>query len=203
MNSDTSSSNTSSSNTPSSNTPFQRGAEKSERVDQTRDCGRSMVGKGWGQSQDGSLTILMISFFFITLLLSFVIIDISEALLAKRELINIGEAAISRAAHHVDVDRYYSGNRGEATTSFNGSINLLPIDCQAAADSMESEIASTSLRGHEISITSFSCLNDLLHASISSYIRPTLQLPFLAPDTASTLFEISATLSVSNLIAHG
>jgi hypothetical protein len=170
------------------------------RTDQLRT--NSHQWRSWHRSEDGSLTIFILSLFFITMLLSFAIIDISGVFLAKRELVNIGEVAISRAAHHIDLDRYYSGDRTQVVSSANGPIYLVPIDCQAAASSMQSELSSTTLRGHEISIAQFSCTGDILRATLSSQVEPTLHLPFLGLNTANTLFGIRATLSASNPIGQ-
>ena len=82
--------------------------------------------------ESGSLTLVIASLFLLTLLLSFAIIDISGAYLAKRELINLGEAAITRAAHNVDDSRYYAGERTQVGTGAKGPIYLLPIDCRVA-----------------------------------------------------------------------
>ena len=155
--------------------------------------------------ESGSLSLLIISLFFITLVLSFAIIDISGALVAKRQLINIGEAAISRAAHNIDLPRYYAGewkSSGVSTSGMSpqGENYLVPIDCLVASRSLESEIASSMLHGSEVHIESFTCDGDVIHATISSEIAPTLALPILQGSVMNRLLTITATISASNEI---
>ena len=154
------------------------------------------------QSEDGSLSILITSLFLLTLLLSFAIIDISGAYLAKRELINSGEAAISRAAHQIDLNRYYSGDRVQAGSNSNGPIYLVPIDCQAAAATFDSEVSRISLHGSGVNISQFSCEGDLLRVTLQSQIPPILRLPLLHGSVMNGLLTISATLTASNPIAN-
>lgn len=160
--------------------------------------------KKWLISEEGSLSILICSLFLLTLVLSFSIVDISGAFLAKRELINMGEAAISRAAHNVDLDRYYSGDRVLAGTSATSGepTYLVPINCQLAETSLVSEISVLTLRGSTVNISQFSCEADVLRATFESHIAPALQLPFLNGSVMNGLLTISATLSASNPIAH-
>jgi len=153
----------------------------------------------------GSLSLLIISLFFITLVLSFAIIDISGALVAKRQLINIGEAAISRAAHNIDLPRYYAGewkSSGISTSGIGsqGENYLVPIDCLAASRSIESEIASSMLHGSGVHIESFTCDGDVIHATIRSEIAPTLALPILQGSVMNRLLPVTATISASNEI---
>ena len=155
--------------------------------------------------ESGSLSLLIISLFFITLVLSFAIIDISGALVAKRQLFNIGEAAISRAAHNIDLPRYYAGDwksSGVSTSGMSpqGENYLVPIDCLVASRSLESEIASSMLHGSEVHIESFTCDGDVIHATISSEIAPTLALPILQGSVMNRLLTITATISASNEI---
>ena len=156
----------------------------------------------WFIREDGSLSLLITSLFLFTLVLSFAIIDISGAYLAKRELINMGEAAISRSAHNVDLNRYYSGDR--VTSGINPSTGdptyLVPVDCQSAEKSLASEVSELSLHGSAVNISQFSCEADILHATLESKIAPTLRLPLLNGSIMNGLLTISATLSVSNHI---
>ena len=154
----------------------------------------------WLADETGSLSILITTLFLLTLLLSFSIIDISSAYMAKRELVNIGEAAISRAAHNVDLNRYYSGDRVQAGSNSSGPTYLLPIDCQASAVTMESEVAAAQLRGSPIDITDFSCVGDVITATIRSQIPPALKLPLLPGSVMNGLLDIRATISASNRI---
>lgn len=152
------------------------------------------------QDESGSLSIFIIFLFLITLTLSFSIIDISGAYLAKRELINIAEPAISRAAHNVDLDRYYSGDRIQVGTNSSGPVYIMPIDCQAAASTLETEIANTTLHGSAVDISDFSCQSDVLKVTVQAVIHPTLSIPLLHGSVMNGMLTISATMSASNPI---
>lgn len=154
----------------------------------------------FSRNESGSLSVFIIFLFLITLMLSFSIVDISGLYLAKRELINIAEPAISRAAHNVDLNRYYSGDRVQAGTNSAGPIYLVPIDCQAAAATLEAEIANITFRGSAINISQFTCQSDVLKATLQTIIHPTLAIPLLQGSVMNGLLTISATLSASNPI---
>jgi Flp pilus assembly protein TadG len=160
------------------------------------------------RDESGSLTLFITSLFLLTLLLSFAIIDISGALVAKRQLVNIGEAAISRAAHNIDLARYYSGEftisgYGTSGVGTSGEKYLVPIDCQAASLTLESEIAMSQLHRSPINILSFTCEGDLIRATITSKIAPLLALPILQGSVMNQFLNITATVSASNEIRTG
>jgi hypothetical protein len=152
------------------------------------------------RDETGSLSLFIISLFLLTMVLSFAIIDLSGAYLAQRQLINIGESAISRAAHSVDLDRYYSGDRVQSGSSVGTPTFLLPIDCSAAAQTLEAELTTAQLHGAPISIAEFRCEGDVLHTTLTSQIQPTLSLPLLPASVMSHLLTINATVSASNVI---
>ena len=165
------------------------------------------------RDESGSLTLFITSLFLLTLLLSFAIIDISGALVAKRQLVNIGEAAISRAAHNIDLARYYSGEFtisgygasgvGTSGVGTSGEKYLVPIDCQAASNTLESEIAMSQLHRSPVNILSFTCEGDLIRATITSRIAPLLALPILQGSVMNQFLNITATVSASNEIRTG
>jgi Flp pilus assembly protein TadG len=165
------------------------------------------------KDQSGSLTLFITSLFLLTLLLSFAIIDISGAFIAKRQLVNIGEAAISRAAHNIDLARYYSGEftvsgygasvAGTSGIGTSGEKYLVPVDCQAASNTLESEIAMSQLHRSPVNILSFTCEGDLIRATITSKIAPLLALPILQGSVMNQFLNITATVSASNEIRTG
>jgi len=175
------------------------------------------------RDESGSLTLFITSLFLLTLLLSFAIIDISGALVAKRQLVNIGEAAISRAAHNIDLARYYSGEFtisgygtsgvgtsgvgtsgvGTSGVGTSGEKYLVPIDCQAASNTLESEIAISQLHRSPVHVLSFTCEGDLIRATITSRIAPLLALPILQGSVMNQFLNITATVSASNEIRTG
>jgi uncharacterized membrane protein len=137
------------------------------------------------KDERGSLSILTTTLFFILVLSSFVILNLSSAFLAKRELVQIGEVAITRASQNLDMERYYLQD---------SDLTTVPVDCGAAYDAFVNEISANSVRGRSISLDSWSCEGDSPTATISVKIRPLLAIPFMSTNKGSG----SATESASN-----
>ncbi len=125
----------------------------------------------------GSLSILIFSLFLMLLLSAFVVVDSSDAYLAKRELVGVGEVAITRAAHQISLSRYYSGNVLMDTSIADGPQFRIPIDCNRALASFTNEISASNLRGMPIHIDSWSCVNDEVQSSISAVIPAAIRFP--------------------------
>jgi len=145
----------------------------------------------------GSLVILSFSLFLLLLISSLAVIDISDSFLAKRQLVEIGEVAITRAAHSISLSRYYSGNILMDTSGVDGNQFRIPIDCQAAQLAFQSEISSSALRGQAISITSWNCINDEVDATIEAQIHVLISLP-LGIGTNSSM--ITSTVGATSII---
>ena len=84
------------------------------------------------KEESGSLVILVFTFFLLLLVTSLAVINISNNFLAKRQLIEIGEVAISRAAHQISLNRYYSGDILMDTSGADGAAFRITIDCASA-----------------------------------------------------------------------
>ena len=159
------------------------------------------------KDERGSLSILSTSLFFLLVISSFVILNSSSAFLAKRELVQIGEVAISRATHHLDAGIYYSGVSGKGASSnganwtYSGggsstSSNLaLPIDCALAYQSFTHEIYKSQLRNNPIGFTDWNCDGHTASAKLTSQVQHLLRMPILATQSPIT---ISATISALN-----
>jgi Flp pilus assembly protein TadG len=147
--------------------------------------------------ETGSLSLLIITLFLLLLVFSFMIIDVSDAYLAKRELINLGEVAITDAAHSLSISRYYSGDRTADDASGDGLVYRVPIDCNAAAVNFENSLNAARLRGVSIAMNAWSCVNDEVTATISAPIVTAVRLP-LGLNSATE--SISATISATSII---
>ena len=125
-----------------------------------------------GRSQ-GSLMPLSFGFFIIALSLLFVSININAAYSTKKELINLGEAAIQRAAHEMDSIAYYLElNR----FSFD---KKMPINCPAASNKFRELISQGKVSGYPINIDKFNCSLFEISAEISiSGVLP-VKIPML------------------------
>jgi len=159
------------------------------------------------KEERGSLSILSTSLFFLLVISSFVILNLSSAFLAKRELVQIGEVAITRATHYLDAGSYYNGASSDETSS-NGAnwsnsgaggptsnTPALPIDCSLAYKTFASEISRAQLRNNPINFTDWNCDGYAVSAKLSSPIQHLLRMPMLASQTPVT---ISATISALN-----
>ena len=101
--------------------------------------------------------------FVLLLMISVGIIDISDAYLAKRELIQIGESSVSHAAQSLDSTRYYE----DGILNSGGRV---PIDCNSANLMFQDEMAHKSLRKNSIDVITFECTPEQITAEISSNI---------------------------------
>jgi len=141
--------------------------------------------------------ILIFTLFLLLLILIFGIMNISDAFLAKRELVGIGEVAVSKAAHQISLDRYYSGNILMDQSGADGSNFRIPIDCGSAWTAFESEVASSNLRGHPISIVDWSCVNDEVSGTLSVQMPALIALPF---DLSQGGENIESTVAATSII---
>lgn len=148
------------------------------------------------QDESGSLVILIFSLFLLLLVASLSVVDISDNFLAKRQLVEIGEVAITRAAHKISLTRYYSGDILMDNSGVDGSSFRIPIDCSSAYGAFRDEIAASSLRGSPISIKDWSCVGDEVTASIESQNAQLLNLPFGIGSNSTTLTSTVGATSI-------
>ncbi len=137
--------------------------------------------------EDGSISVLTIGLFTISVALLILITDVASISVSKQSLVHVTEAAAIRAVHSVDLGSYYRGDSGVP----------VPIDCQQAyqviADEMnlwlrgEGDIRRRELQ--EVSLTDFSCSGDGVEISTSARTL----LPFRLPQ-GSAQVEIHATV---------
>ena len=149
------------------------------------------------RDESGSLVILTFSFFLLLLISSLAVIDVSDSFLAKRQLVEIGEVAITRAAHSISLSRYYSGNILMDTSGADGNQFRIPIDCEAAQLAFQNEISSSELRGQVISVTSWSCVDDEVDATLEVQIPTLISLPL---GIGSKSLTISSTVGATSII---
>jgi hypothetical protein len=121
----------------------------------------------------GSLIPLSFGFFIISLTLLFLSVNINAAYATKKDLINLGEGAIQRAAHEMDVIAYYLElNR----FTFNKRV---PINCPSARSKFIELISNAQVSGKAINIEEFTCSLFEISAKISvSGVMP-LGIPML------------------------
>jgi hypothetical protein len=149
------------------------------------------------RDETGSLSILVFALFFVLLVSSLGVVDISDNFLAKRQLIEIGEVAITQAAHQLSLSRYYSGNVLMDSSGADGTQFRIPLDCAKATATFEEEIAVSQLRGEAISIQGWNCSNDEVSGTLSAQIPVLLKLPLGIGGESTT---ITATIGATSII---
>jgi hypothetical protein len=146
---------------------------------------------------DGSLIILVISLFSLLLVSCSLLINVADNFLAKRQLIEIGEVAITQSAHQLSLDRYYSGNINMDSSGVDGAQFRVPIDCQLAEKAFVSEISLATLRGTNIVVSDWSCNGDEVSATLTIKKNRLIYLPF---NIGSDSSEISASVGAISSI---
>ena len=145
-------------------------------------------------NEKGSISLLVLSLFLLCLALSLIICEISYSYVAKRELVQIGKAAVSSGAHEIDMNRYYDQGLQGGYGGFGG-YGQVPLDCQNALAKTNSYIFSNNLRGSEIEISQISCFDNKLKISISSKIKPIFKFGIFQNE-----IEIKAEASATSVV---
>ena len=137
------------------------------------------------KEEKGSISILTIGLFLVSVALLILITDVASISVAKESLLHASEAAAIRASHSVDLGSYYRGDRDVT----------IPIDCQIAYQRATEELrlwtqSDGSIHRRELGqiwMTDFSCSGNRVQLSTSA--RATL--PFRLPQSVSSV-EIHA-----------
>lgn len=140
----------------------------------------------------GSISILTIGLFLITVSALFLITDIAAVIVAKRSLVHVTEAAAMRATHQLDLGTYYRGSKESA----------IPIDCASALSRINEELGEWSstpsrLRReelHHVEIVGFSCEGNRILLMTTAIAT----LPFRLPGSSVSNVEIHATVAAQS-----
>jgi hypothetical protein len=130
-------------------------------------------------SDAGSISPLISGLFLILLILSGGLVNLSDAYLAKRELIQIVEPQVQSAVQSIDLYRYYSGDQFVAFKSlFDVNQNRVPINCREAVNRLRFTISQINLRESQINLAAVVCTDDELSIDVTSTIHPIIDFPF-------------------------
>ena len=121
----------------------------------------------------GSLIPLSFSFFIFAMLLSFISINVASAYAVKRELTNLGEAAVNKSAQSINLAAYYA-----EINRFSSSKHV-PLDCLAANQKFSLLISQATVAGKKVLIDSFDCGLYEITAQISIHGKLPVQIPFI------------------------
>ncbi len=133
-------------------------------------------------NQNGSLIIFITFLFMIALILVIAIVDLGDIYLAKKQLIQINESALSSAIQSIDQKKYYS-------IGINQLTGRIPIDCAQAGWKLLKVTSISNLRNYPVSIDSWSCNGDAIYLTTHSFIHPIIPLGFF-----SNWFESNSTI---------
>jgi hypothetical protein len=162
-------------------------------------------------SEEGSISVVVIGLFIITVASLMVMTDVSAMIVAKRSLVQATEAAAQRGVHTLDKREYYQGKGTIFTVPLAVATGrehpTIPIDCTRGGVEVLLELNSWSndqsdmkwrqLKG--IELTEFSCDGKSLQISTRSEMKLPFKLPFA--DTDSVF--LTATAGTTNNVQEG
>jgi len=140
----------------------------------------------------GSISVLTIGLFLVTIAMLFLITDIATIAVAKRSLVHATESAALRAVQSLDRAAYYRGDTGVA----------IPIDCLAAQTRVIEELelwmqSDQDLRRPELQriwLSDFYCAGNLVKLSTSARAS----LPFRMPASSLNDVELHASAAAQS-----
>ena len=151
----------------------------------------------------GSISLIVMALFLISILTIAILTDISSIYLAKRSLTQATEAAAQRAVRNLDMDAYYRGeyNATKSLLSIAGFGETdpgIPIDCSKGRTDAMSALSDWSAAGPEVMLSNvgslkleaFSCNGYQVSLTTSS----TASLPFVLPLVAISKVRIESTV---------
>ena len=163
------------------------------------------------RSEAGSISVIVIGLFVITVASLMVMTDVSSIIVAKRSLVQATEAAAQRGVHTIDKGRYYQGKGNMSTVPLAIATQrahaVIPIDCTRGGIEVLLELNSwsndeTDMKWHQlkgIELTNFDC--DGLSLEIST--RSEMNLPFQVPFSRTNSVFLTATAGTTNKVQEG
>ncbi len=162
-------------------------------------------------SEKGSISVVVIGLFIITVASLMVMTDVSALIVAKRSLVQATEAAAQRGVHTLDRSEYYQGKGNVFTAPVAAVTNrahpVIPIDCSRGGVEVLLELNSWSndesdMKWHQlkgIQLTNFFCDGTSLEIST----RSEMELPFKVPFTTTDSVFLTATAGTTNKVQEG
>ena len=144
------------------------------------------------EGENGSISVLTIGLFLLTVALLVIITDIGSVIVAKRSLIHVTESAGIRATHQLDLEEYYRG-----ATSVE-----IPINCDMALATINDELeqwitTQSEMKRRELTrveLLDFSCNGNRIELTTSAEAK----LPFPLPGAILPNVELHATVGVES-----
>ena len=143
--------------------------------------------KKYANDEEGSISLLIIGLFVVTVATLLVITNIASIAIAQRSLVQASEAAVQRAVQNLDLNAYYVGEGGMLSGILNNGDVPIPIECTSANSAISDELrhwnsANSSLLRREIRdiwMSEFNCDGVSVGISTTAFAVLPLQLPFV------------------------
>jgi hypothetical protein len=159
----------------------------------------------------GSIAVIVIGLFVITVTSLMVMTDVSTVIVAKRSLAQATEAAAQRGVHTLDKSSYYQGKANVFTVPMAIATNrahpVIPIDCNRGGFEVLLELHSWSndnsdLKWHQlkgIQLTNYQCDGQ----SLDIETRSEVNLPFKVPFSSIDSVFLTASAGTTNQVQEG
>lgn len=171
-----------------------------------------LLSRNCGLSDDsGSIAVIVIGLFLITVASLMVMTDVSTLIIAKRSLVQATEAAALRGVHTLDKAAYYQGKANMFTLPLAVVTQRdhpdIPIDCTRGGYEVLLELHSWSndqsdLKWHElqgIELMDYQCDGQSLEIETKSEVH----LPFRIPFTSTDSVFLTASAGTTNKVQEG
>jgi hypothetical protein len=163
------------------------------------------------RDETGSIAVVVIGLFVITVASLMVMTDVSALIVAKRSLVQATEAAAQRGVHTLDKASYYQGKANMFTVPMALATGRphpsIPIDCNRGGLEVLLELNSWSrdqgdmkwqqLKG--IQLTNYQCDGQ----SLAIDTRSEVNLPFRVPFTSTDSVFLTASAGTANDVQEG
>ena len=163
------------------------------------------------KEETGSIAVVVIGLFVITVASLMVMTDVSALIVAKRSLVQATEAAAQRGVHTLNKSEYYQGKANMFTVPLAIATHrphpTIPIDCGRGGAEVLLELNSWSrdqsdmkwqqLKG--IQLTNYQCDG----ASLFIETRSEVNLPFRIPFTSTDSVFLKASAGTGNDVQEG
>lgn len=163
--------------------------------------------KYWWVKEDGSISVVVIGLFVITITALMMMTNIASLVEAKRSLAQATESAAQRGVHTLDKNTYYQGKANLFTAPLSAFENrdhpIIPIDCTRGGAEVLRELISwrevTGAQLQEIQLMDFQCDGQSLAIKTQSRVA----LPFTVPFSSIDSVVLTASAGTANMVQEG
>jgi Flp pilus assembly protein TadG len=155
------------------------------------------------KDEEGSISLIVMALFMLTIITAAILTDISSVYLAKRSLTQATEAAAQRAVRNLDMDAYYRGEYNAARSllslaGYGESDPGIPIDCAKGKVDALNALLDWSAAGKTVMRSNLGAIN-LEELSCDGYrfaltTSSTASLPFILPFIEISNVRITSTV---------